>query len=462
VPAEEREPVLESAVPAGTAVRIETAEGSVSNAVCVLGWRALRRLRPYTGRVAVDQDTVFDNLADAEAFAEDLAALRPWLPASSPPPGPAARGGEQNESPTKEQETWEEYLQGYATSKLGEPMLYFALPLPQLAPHDPLGEARDDEEDDPDGSRGNGSRKTKRSPLELSEQQRRNWRRWCSRLAERSPQLVHLARLAALRLLIRRVARGLWDRPADWVPVIARASSALTARPTAQGELREAVASLAAVGLAIVRSQVEYFGAWDPLRPFYEQTLTAVRELLPEADERLVATYAADLADDPALAMDPAEIMEIASDAYLSDPLDVAITTLEEEHGWHATRAGKIITLTDPIPGPAQVHAALRAVGLAANGAPVAAVATGEDRAVLCAWNPPHLVFVIRNPHLTRGQIHELGDGVGPRFYAEHPDDPLPAPQRWDGSSPPQGALRALQAAGITPDTLATADLGRG
>ncbi len=91
---------------------------------------------------------------------------------------------------------------------------------------------------------------------------------------------------------------------------------------------RAAVASMAACGLAMVRGQVQRFGGYDPFRDTYEKTLRAVRDLVADATEPLVEHYAGDLNADPALALPSMEIMDIATEAALADPVDWAIARL--------------------------------------------------------------------------------------------------------------------------------------
>lgn len=450
---------------AGTPVRLRAVDGPKSNVVFVLGWKALRPQRRHEGRVLVDQESIFEDVALAEAFAEDLAALRPWLPdAAGRPAGPGGgkRPGEGKRE--SEPESWEEYLERCAAG-IGERMLYFALPLPNLLGGDPAsGEPEPDRDRDGDGDGDGEDPETEGGetpeegtdpqavrPPDLSAvtaRQRRRWQRWCEHLSVIAGALAPMGRLAALRLLMRRVAVGLWNDPTEWVPLVARATAALAAEPRPAGPERGATSALAAVGLALVRGQVQRFGGYDPLRRDYERLLDAVRDLLDEVDRELVARYVADLDADPALAMTADEVSAVAADAYLADALGVAVETLSTEYDLSVHRRDQVLTVIDDVPDAAQQHTALRVVGLAQDGAPVAAEVRNAHRGLLCAWAPPHLVFVIRNPRLTRGVLRTLTGGVGPRHYADHPDDPLPDPTYWPPGPPPPDALDVLRAVG--------------
>jgi hypothetical protein len=444
----------------GAALRLCDEQGRQSNIVFLLGWRALRPQRRHEGRVLVDEETIFDNLAIAEAFAEDLAALRQYLPEGSrrppPPPGAGPTGGHDG---NREHETWEHYLERCAAA-IGERMLHFALPLPDLGlgnspaaqPFDETHQPDGDPEAGEAGEEGTDTRAGSPPDLSaLSARQRRRWQRWCEQLAAISHQLVPVGRLTAARLIVRRVGAGLWEGPEEWVPLVAKATAALGADPKPTGPERGALAAMAAVGLAMVRNQIHRFGGYDPLRAHYDHALAAVRGLLDQIDLRLLDVYVADLDVNAALAMPAAEVLDLATDAFLADPLDSAIEILADEFDITVHRSGQVLTVLGDVPDEAQQHTALRVVGLAQDGAPVAAVVGDDDRHVLCVWSPPQVVLVIRNPHLTRGIVHTLAANVGPRYYAEHGDERLPNPEHWTGFAVPVAAARALQQVGRDP-----------
>ncbi len=117
----------------------------------------------------------------------------------------------------------------------------------------------------------------------------------------------------------------------------------------------------------------------------------------------------------------------------VADPVDSAIETLAAEFEQIATRDGNVITITDEVRSVA-LQRRLRAVGLAQNSQAVAAVASGKDHRVTCAWVEPHLVFVFETPqniHMVRCTASGRAD------VAEHPDDELPKPKRWMKNDPP-------------------------
>ena len=455
----------------GAALRLRDEHGRESNVVFLLGWRALRAQRRHEGRVMVDEDTIFDNLAIAEAFAEDLAALRQYLPEGSrrpPPPPSGSPTGRQDRE--RERETWEQYLERCAAA-IGERMLHFALPLPDLGFGDGMQalslDAADRSDDDPDGEEAGeeGTDTRAGQPPDLSAlpaRQRRRWQRWCEQLATVSDQLVPVGRLMAARLLVRRIAAGLWHEPEDWVPVIAKATAALAAEPKPTGPERGALAAMAALGLAMVHGQVHRFGGYDPLRADYEHTLAAVQDVLDQINTNLLNIYVADLDVNPALAIPVADVLDLAAKAFASDALDSAIDILADEFDITARRNGQLLTVLDGVPDAAQLHTALRVAGLAQDGAPVAAVLGDQDRHLLCVWSPPHVVLVIRNPRLTRGILHTLAVGVGLRYYADHPDERLPNPTHWTGAAMPPAASQALRQVGCDPVNPFAAILGAG
>jgi hypothetical protein len=433
----------------GTAIRLVDAGGRRSNVVFVLGQRALRRSIRHQGRVLVDPDTVSADIAGAEAFAQDLVGLLSWLPQNPPRPSGGSDGAPNADAKTLEHETWEHYLER-CEAAIGEHMLHFALPLPELVPPDLPDESTTEEQTDGDTGEPPVEPDTPAPDLsQLSARRRRRRQRWCQQLVDASPHLVQAGRLAALRLLRRQASYGLWNDPAEWVPLIATATAALGNKPAPYPRERAAVASMAACGLAMVRHEVRRFGGYDPTRAAYEGTLAAVRQLLPEATESLIERYSSDLDADPALGLPATEIMDIATQGALADPIDIAVETLAKEFDQKADRDGDLITISDELPSTALRHAVLRAVGLAQNAQPVAAVATGEGHRVVCAWCAPHLVFVFSTPWNAHGALYHLGYGVGPRYFAEHPDDEMPKAERWMKAVPPAKALKALEEAGV-------------
>ncbi len=98
----------------------------------------------------------------------------------------------------------------------------------------------------------------------------------------------------------------------------------------------------------------------------------------------------------------------------------------------------------------------LRAVGLAQDAYPVAAIAASDDHRVVCAWDPPYLVFVTHTRSKVHGALHRLPMGVGPSHFAEQFDDELPKPEGWmkQQTTPPAApaALEDTGVGGVTAD----------
>ena len=219
----------------GTAVRVRSATGEISNEVFIADLsRVLRTSRPATGRAMTDGDEIFKDPKLFEQFLTDAQLLRPHL---LPVVGSAGAEGGGRAEPTgaPKPQSLEEYLDACA-SVLGEPMLHFALGLPALPGGgsdglDAFGGGLDDERadvHDPEGS----------TPLVIpsfttySDYRRRRFQRWCERLVDLAPMLVLVGRVLAVRLIARAAAGQLLGRSRGVDP------AARPRRPLARGARR--------------------------------------------------------------------------------------------------------------------------------------------------------------------------------------------------------------------------------
>jgi hypothetical protein len=211
-----------------------------------------------------------------------------------------------------------------------------------------------------------------------------------------------------------------------------------------------AVASLAAVGLAALRSQVRRFLVHDPLHVLYDSTRQTIAPLLDAVDPDLVASYANELVPGLGPAVEPAAIDALIQTLRHPAPLDEAIRVLQDELGIAAERHGQIIDLLQGVRGD-PLTAALRAVGLAGAAAPVAARASTALVSVAVVWEPPRLVVIRRFGRTVDAARYNLTGLMGPQHYAVT-GERLPASmvvERWTSASPPPTAQAMLTAVGL-------------
>jgi hypothetical protein len=199
--------------------------------------------------------------------------------------------------------------------------------------------------------------------------------------------------------------------------VVAKATIALDASGEIRNEERAAVASLAAVGLAALRSQVSRFSVHDPLHILYDSTRQAIQPLLGAASPELVAQYASELVSGLGPGVEPAAIDSLIEALRHPAPLEEAVRVLEAEWGIAAACHGQVIDVIGGVRGD-PLTAVLRAVGLAQAAAPVAARASSANINAPVVWQPPQLIVIRRFPRAIDGVRYELKGLMGPQDYA--------------------------------------------
>jgi hypothetical protein len=459
VPAGVEEVFLVCAVEGGAPLRVVLVDGQAS-LVCHLTdpSRVLRRRVAYQGRVRVTAETLFEEPRLAEGFLSDLANLRAWLQSNArAAPVPASPPSSTRPTAGTVQQGWEEYLDACAAF-VGEDMVDYALGLPRLTGFgatDPVELAPELEDDDPEQAAGDLDLVKvhlpdgRRSP----EPHRQRFRRFFERLADASPSYAMLARLLALRLILRGASAGYWDEPQAWTPVVAKATTAVADSGAIREEERAAASSLAAVALAILRSQVPRFSVHDPQHILYDSVRQAVAPFLEAVDPERVSGYASELASGFGPAVEPAAVDMLIQDLRYPRPIEDAIRVLEDEWGISADRHGQVIDLLEGVRGD-PLTIALRAVGLAQAAAPVAARAATAAVRVTVVWRPPHLVIIRRFAKAIDGTRYQLTGLMGPQDYAVTGEQ-LPGSQmveRWSSASPPPAVQTLLTAVGLTAD----------
>ena len=309
--------------------------------------------RPATPRDLFTDPTLAERLA---------AALNPLRAA------PPARG-------------WGEYLDECA-GRIGQPLLRFALGLPQPSRADHPSET------DADGA----YRDENQEIVDVPEQVRARYRRWAATMAELSHALPIAERLLAIQAVLCVAGRGMWDDDDQgWYRLLAGALRGL-AESDLPVEAEAAAGSLAAVALSVLRASTPRY--WQTRETHdYRETSTAVGHLLLAADEDRIAEYARWLGSAFGSAALPAVVLDVVTEVIDPDPMADAISGLAEI-GRHAHAHGpRLLHLAGEFGNP--VLAALDGVGSVQDMDFVGAWATSATGPwALIIWRDPDMVIV--------------------------------------------------------------------
>lgn len=400
----------------GAALRIETPEGSFSNVVFVLDpTRVQRRLVKTDRHAYTDEQHVFTDPRVAEAWLHDLNQLRPHLLAErARRPVALDKGAGGVGGPKPIFESYEDYLD-HLEASVGESLLAWGLGLPWLGSIDTSPDVVIEEEDET--SDAVSAEITARLPrfVDASEAQRKRYRRWCQQLVIASPHLVPAAQLIAWRLILVAVAGGLWNEDEEWVPLLAKATTAMYAgEPEFEAE-RLSRASATAVSAAVIRG----LGINPMTTGWLEIEFGKLSLLLAgattEVNEDLLGRYTEGLEDVFGVSVHPEQILSFIDRLQRSDPLLDAVDALMES-GTEAYVEGRVIVLPQAGSGdPTMVS--LKALALAQDGAPVGVVARGRKATVTGVWSPPHLLLARRTDKGAPGSVFDL-KSRSPRDYA--------------------------------------------
>jgi hypothetical protein len=459
-----------AAAPVGHALRLRTVDGGLSNEVFVADPARLRRRQQQAiGKVrSAPEDVVRDGLGSQ--LLADIDELRAHLLAVGATvriPRPATPETSEDETGTElpvprpaPGQTLEEFLEA-CDPVLGQRMTEFALVLPALPG---VGAALDDEvgtldtdtdetsaRQDEGGQDGPGGRSIRDELNRRTPDERRRYRGFVERLVARAPSYPMVVRTLAVRTLLHSIAAHLWPDD-EWPPLLAAALRALGAvgdepRP----EEETAAGSLAAVGLALLRTDVPRMSVRDERQMRYASAASAVAALLDCRDAQQVEMLAAEL---PGRLAGPvgAQAAARAVDEVMHPPrsVDRAVRLLAEEHDVDAHTDGDATVVIDEplanVPEPMMVIA----LRLTDEAGPVFARGeTAEGRPVLAAWCSPWLaVERVGKTGMKFGRAWRLGKGQ--TLHAIDLMTELPrADARWNAGEAPPEDIR---------DLLATAD----
>ncbi len=396
IPAGQLEATFPVLVPGGTCVRltVRTAEGVLRSGLFVVSDPVTVLRRPaFAGspRASVEPIDLFTDDRLRDLFAADLVALRRDRAATVSGDGESNASGLAESAP----EGWQAYLDR-CTSKVGEPLIRFALGLPstpaaddqeidEMWPGAVEGDATEEMVDEADDDASDAVPDLR----DESAQVRARYRRWATELTT-AAGIGSVERLLALRLLLWTVAGHAWPRgDRSWIPLLSRALVALGRDDDLQPESEPNVGSLAAVGVAILR-----FHAPRSARNAENQAFTAaadaVAHLLPAAELDLVTEYAKDLGKTFPWAVSPDSVLDLAEEIVQDDPLAAAVLALAEQ-GLDAHSDGpRLLHVTGPFRKPE--FPALKMVAACPDMQLLGALATSESGTwTLLAWRSPDL-----------------------------------------------------------------------
>jgi hypothetical protein len=446
-----------AAAPVGHALRLRTADDSLSNEVFVADPGRLRRRQEHAvGKVRkAPEEVVRDGLgtqllADIDELRAHLLAVGATVRVPRSAGSDQVVDGDESELPVARPaagQTLEEYLEA-CDPVLGRRMTEFALVLPVLPG---VGAALDDDigtldsDTDETGTAqtgGDGTEPTGRTIREELQRrtpdERRRYRWFVERLVERSADYPLLIRNIAVRTLLHSIAAHLWPDDA-WPPLLAAALHALAARgDEPRPEEQSAAGSLAAVALAVLRTDVPRMSRRDEHQMRYISAAAAVASLLAYRDAQQIDLLAADL---PGRLRGPAgaQAAEQAVDETLH-PLrgaDRAVRLLAEEREVAASAHGDAtIAIEHPL---AEVSEPLMILALRLADDPGPLFARGmtvEGRPVLAAWCSPWLAIErVGRTGLRFGRAWHIGKAQtlhGIDLLAELPR----ADRRWNAGDP--------------------------
>ncbi|WP_152648381.1 hypothetical protein [Streptacidiphilus anmyonensis] len=405
--------------------------------------RALRRMTSSQFRAPTTRPPdLFTDPRLAERFLGDLETLRTGLtPAPTTAAARSTGGGPVATTPVNsDKDGWEHYLDACA-GRVGNPLTRFALGLPPLPAvvntpfQDLLAvswderftddlEAALDEDNAETVVAEHGTEPTSEevsTPVlpdlrQAGQEVRRRYRRWVERLVALAPHAGPPERMLIVRLTLWTVAAGAWQSTdANWPQLLSQAVRALD-----RGDLPELVepqvGSLAAVALAVLRGQAPRYEI-TPETLAFNAASAAVSHLLPVADSAYITEYTALLDTAFGSAVNPASVLDIATEVVQDDPFADAAWALTEK-GRDVHRHGQqLLHITGRFGNPALV--ALEAVG-AAEDAPLAGAwaSSGAGGWALVLWRRPDLILVEARPAGALWRHYRLNGLVGPKALA--------------------------------------------
>jgi hypothetical protein len=261
-----------------------------------------------------------------------------------------------------------------------------------------------DAADDPDG--------TDEEQSGLSEEQKRRLRAWARKLVATGDVIATVDRLLPVRMMFHLIALDVWDDDA-WFPLLADLLVGFedVGQPLPEAEAQ--VASIAAVGLAMLRLSVPSYDQGSPNALRYVAVTRAVEHLLPAMEDRLVAEYSSGLRTAFGVVLEPSAVQAVAEQVVQADPIHDALYALEEQGRPAHTDHPAVIHMLGDVTSP--TFTALAAIA-AAQTTRVAAWAHSTRRDwVLLVWQEPDLYCIQPQRDLVTWTHYRCNQRITPR-----------------------------------------------
>ena len=387
---------------------------------------------------------LFEDPAQAERFAADLAALRSALPGM--PSAPTAKSPHPGETAAAAELGWQRYLDE-AAGRLGMPLLRFALGLPNVSSSDSadavdvswvdditddaLAATDDDDAEQVSDNDRTADRVPERGPDlgGLPTAVRRRYQRWAERLTEVTPLLGLPERLLAVRLLLRLIAARAWPSgDLRWVQLLSTATGNLGGEPPPP-KAEPSVGSLAALAVSVLRREGQGLDTTAETLA-YRRALKAVAHLLPAAHFDHLQVYADQLGSVFGMAADPEFILALVTELVQDDPITAAVHVLSDRGRDVHRHEGPLIHVLGDFSAPARIG--VEAIAASADADLVGAwVGQPTGRWALVMWRRPDLVYVERSGgaahwrhlklpgHLSPAAVRST-EGIDRRFEVRH------------------------------------------
>ncbi|MGI8429681.1 MAG: hypothetical protein ACR2OB_10335 [Solirubrobacteraceae bacterium] len=420
---------------AAKALRLYGAAGASNEVFIADPWRA--RSRPYK-RVGPESGPPSGLIRDGQlAVLYEVAELmRPMLlklGALVPKPTAGGQGasgdkeGAETAAPRAGQ-TLEEYLAA-CSAVLDEQVVEWALAIPSLPSlgggsridhqkglltTDVGDVAADAGDDDEDAEEPNFAEIVRRATAH----RRRQWRTFCEKAIGYAAGWPHLMRAYVARLTLNGVAADLWPDETEKGEILKRLVLGLVAAgdvPTYDEQA--AVASYAAIALAILRSDVHLLSVNDEATLRYKAAARAGESIVNDLDPMRIDEIVIEIADAFKDIMTGDDVFDIATQvAAPQTGIAAAITLLRSEYDWDALERDGALVLTEPITALLE-RELLRAAGLVDIAGPVIIRGTtmpGNSEAI-CIWRKPFLLIARRRAAGMTGRVYSLAPGETPR-----------------------------------------------
>jgi hypothetical protein len=412
-----------SAAPVGSAVRLLLEDEATSNSVFVSDLDRVQRPQVKAIGKARATPAEIARLGLGNQLLADLDELRPHLLRVGAIASPSIPTGEDEAGDALATHarpapgiSLEDYLAA-CDPVLGQRATEFALVLPPLpgvsiSLDDAVGTLDTDEDSDNIDVESEAQGPTLTEELgRCTEPERERYRRFLERLVARAPEYPMLVRTLAARSVLHAVAARLWTENV-WPEVLANTLRALGAAGDKPNEHEHvAAASLAAVSLGVLRTDVERMSRLDEKTLRYLNAGHAVSWLLGDASPEQIAMLAAN--DLPQhLAGTPGVLAASnATEELLHPPSGAARAArlLSDEYGFVTiVTDGVVVELQDPIEGVAEPRLLL-GLALSGDAGPVYVRGrTSDGRRVVGAWCEPWLAIERDGPAGKFGRAWKL------------------------------------------------------